>query len=122
MIVILGPTATGKTSLAAQLASKLNGEIISADSRQVYRGMELNYKSNIGFTIGLFVNTGSQQVQQQVLIVNPSKKWNKIYVNFTPTVSDYFGADDFKVFFGFIRNTDEPKAQVYLDNIKLVNF
>ena len=39
MIVILGPTATGKTSLAAQLASRLNGEIISADSRQVYRGM-----------------------------------------------------------------------------------
>jgi len=41
MIVILGPTATGKTSLAAQLASRLNGEIISADSRQVYRGMDI---------------------------------------------------------------------------------
>jgi len=84
--------------------------------------LELNYKSNVSFTVGLFVNTGSSEVQQQVLIINPSKKWNKIYVNFTPTVSDYFGADDFKVFFGFIRNTDEPKAQVYLDNIKLVNF
>ncbi|MCD4735828.1 MAG: tRNA (adenosine(37)-N6)-dimethylallyltransferase MiaA, partial [Bacteroidales bacterium] len=36
MIIILGPTATGKTSFAANLALELNGEIISADSRQVY--------------------------------------------------------------------------------------
>lgn len=41
LITILGPTATGKTGLAAQLALKINGEIISADSRQVYRGMDL---------------------------------------------------------------------------------
>ena len=41
MIIVLGPTATGKTKFAAQLAAKLNGEIISADSRQVYRGMDL---------------------------------------------------------------------------------
>lgn len=41
IIIILGPTATGKTKLAAKLASKFNGEIISADSRQVYRGMDI---------------------------------------------------------------------------------
>src|SRR3970282_37290 len=41
LITILGPTATGKTKLAAQLAYKLNGEIISADSRQVYKGMDI---------------------------------------------------------------------------------
>ena len=41
LITILGTTATGKTGLAAHLASKTNGEIISADSRQVYRGMDL---------------------------------------------------------------------------------
>jgi len=41
LITILGPTATGKTGLAAHLAVKINGEIISADSRQIYRGMDL---------------------------------------------------------------------------------
>ena len=41
LIVILGPTASGKTKLAVSVASKLNGEIISADSRQVYRGMTI---------------------------------------------------------------------------------
>ncbi len=41
LITILGPTASGKTSVAAKIASVLDGEIISADSRQVYRGMDL---------------------------------------------------------------------------------
>ena len=41
LIVILGPTAVGKTSLSLQLAEELNGEIISADSRLFYRGMDI---------------------------------------------------------------------------------
>jgi tRNA dimethylallyltransferase len=41
LITLLGPTASGKTKVAANLASRLNGEIISADSRQVYRGMDI---------------------------------------------------------------------------------
>ena len=41
LVTILGPTATGKTGVAAHLAAKLNGEVISADSRQIYRGMDL---------------------------------------------------------------------------------
>jgi len=41
LITILGPTASGKTAVAAKVASLLNGEVISADSRQVYRGMDL---------------------------------------------------------------------------------
>ena len=41
IISVVGATASGKTSFAAKLASELNGEIISADSRQVYRGMDI---------------------------------------------------------------------------------
>ena len=41
MITILGPTASGKTAIAARLAHDLGGEILSADSRQVYRGMDI---------------------------------------------------------------------------------
>jgi tRNA dimethylallyltransferase len=41
VIVILGTTASGKTSLGVSLAKKLNGEVISADSRQVYRGLDV---------------------------------------------------------------------------------
>ena len=41
MITILGPTASGKTAIAARLAHDIGGEILSADSRQVYRGMDI---------------------------------------------------------------------------------
>jgi tRNA dimethylallyltransferase len=41
LLTILGPTATGKTELAAQMAFHLNGEVLSADSRQIYKGMDL---------------------------------------------------------------------------------
>lgn len=41
LICILGPTATGKTSLAVSLAAEMNAEIISADSRQVYKGLDI---------------------------------------------------------------------------------
>ena len=41
MITILGPTASGKTPVAARLAAEIGGEVISADSRQVYRRMDI---------------------------------------------------------------------------------
>jgi len=41
LIVILGPTTSGKSELGVKLAKKFNGEIVSADSRQVYKGMNL---------------------------------------------------------------------------------
>ncbi len=41
LVVIVGPTGVGKTAVAVQLAEALNGEIVSADSRQLYRGMDI---------------------------------------------------------------------------------
>ena len=41
VIVICGPTASGKTALSIELAKKINGEIISADSMQIYKDMDI---------------------------------------------------------------------------------
>ena len=41
LLLVVGPTASGKSALAVRLAKKFNGEIISADSRQVYRGLDI---------------------------------------------------------------------------------
>lgn len=50
IIIITGPTATGKTDLAIEMCREFNGEIISADSRQVYRGMDIGTgKDNIKY-------------------------------------------------------------------------
>jgi len=48
LVTVLGPTAAGKTIFAAHLASRIGGEIISADSRQVYRGMDLGTGKDYG--------------------------------------------------------------------------
>ena len=52
LITIIGPTASGKTVLTAQLADRISGEIISGDSRQVYRGMDIGTgKDLIDYTV-----------------------------------------------------------------------
>lgn len=48
LIVVLGATATGKTKLAVELANNFHGEIISADSRQVYKGMDIGTGKDLG--------------------------------------------------------------------------
>src|SRR4030042_4775127 len=48
LLIILGPTASGKTRVGVQVAKVLGGEIISADSRQVYRGMDIGTGKDLG--------------------------------------------------------------------------
>ncbi len=72
LIVILGPTATGKTALAAHLAHKLGTEIISADSRQVYRGMDIG----TGKDYGDYIVAGKQVPVYLVDIVDAGYKYN----------------------------------------------
>ena len=71
-IVIIGPTATGKTQLAVQLAHKLSGEIISADSRQVYRGMNIG----TGKDLGEYKLQGKLIPYHLIDIVDPIEEYN----------------------------------------------
>lgn len=72
MITILGPTASGKTNLAAHLACKMNGEIISADSRQVYRGMDIG----TGKDLADYVVGGKRIPYHLIDIAEPGTKYN----------------------------------------------
>lgn len=72
MITILGPTATGKTSFAVYVASQLNGEIISADSRQVYRGMDIG----TGKDLSEYEVDGLQIPYHLIDIVDPGYEYN----------------------------------------------
>ncbi|KKU93915.1 MAG: tRNA dimethylallyltransferase [Candidatus Jorgensenbacteria bacterium GW2011_GWA1_48_13] len=66
IIAIAGPTASGKTALAIALAKRLRGEVISADSRQIYRGMD--------------IGTGKDKTYPQFLIdtTAPKQVWNAV--------------------------------------------
>jgi tRNA dimethylallyltransferase len=55
LLVIVGPTASGKTELALKLAKKYNGELLSADSRQIYRGLDIGTGKDIkNFQFSIF--------------------------------------------------------------------
>ena len=72
LITILGPTASGKTPFATALAAELNTEIISADSRQIYRGMDLGTGKDLAdYTIN------DREIPYHLIdIVEPGYKYN----------------------------------------------
>ncbi len=72
LLVVTGPTASGKTSLAAALASRLDGEVISADSRQVYRRMNLG----TGKDYNDYIIEGKKIPYHLIDIAEPGYKYN----------------------------------------------
>ncbi len=72
LLVITGPTASGKTSLSAAIAVRLGGEIISADSRQVYRGMDLG----TGKDYNDYLVDGKAVPYHLIDIADPGYKYN----------------------------------------------
>ncbi len=72
LIAILGPTASGKTPFAAALAAELNTEIISADSRQIYRSMDLG----TGKDLADYIVNGRQVPYHLIDIADPGYKYN----------------------------------------------
>ena len=86
LLVILGPTATGKTRLAIQLADELDGEIISADSRQVYRGMDIG----TGKDLTEYKVKGKKIPYHLIDIVDPQEEYSvfQFQQNFHDTFSD----------------------------------
>jgi tRNA dimethylallyltransferase len=79
IIVILGPTSSGKSDIAIMLAKKFNGEIISADSRQIFRGMDIG----TGKVIGSLASKGklsfllSEDIPHYMIdIVSPRTEYN----------------------------------------------
>lgn len=72
LITIIGPTASGKTSLAAALAARLDTEIISGDSRQIYRSMDIG----TGKDLADYVVGGKKIPYHLIDICNPGYKYN----------------------------------------------
>ncbi len=73
VIIITAPTATGKTSLGISIARRFNGEIISADSRQVYKGLDIG----TGKDLADYSSGGGPNVIYHLIdIVSPMREYN----------------------------------------------
>ncbi len=72
LITVLGPTAVGKTQLAVKLAYRFNGEIISADSRQVYKRMDIG----TGKDLSEYFYKGKQIRYHLIDLVEPAEEFN----------------------------------------------
>ena len=131
LVVVLGPTASGKTALAAPLANQINGEIISADSRQVYRRMTLG----TGKDYGDYIVGGKQVPYHLIDIAEPGYKYNvyEYQRDFFKAFEDICGRDKFPVMCGgtgmyieavlsgfkMIQVPSNPKLREKLDNKSL---
>ncbi len=127
-----------KISNPSQCFEGLSGLISLNSVKRIYEGasnlayvlpnnesavfLELNYKTNNAFTVGLFINESSNTVQHPVVVINKSDEWKKIYINFTTVVSREINANDFKVFIGVSKEDDVDSPEILIDNIKLLHF
>ena len=75
LLVILGPTASGKTKFAIETARELNAEIISADSRQVYRGMDIG----TGKDLSEYTLPGGQKIPYHLIDICPAGSRYNLY-------------------------------------------
>jgi len=82
LVVILGPTASGKSDLAVKIAEKFNGEVISADSRQVYKGLDIG--------TGKITKKETKGIPHYLLdVANPKRKFTVVqYRNLAMEVID----------------------------------
>ena len=72
LITILGPTATGKTNLAVNIAQRFSSEIISADSRQIYKGMNIG----TGKDLDEYNINGKQIPYHLIDIIDPDQDYS----------------------------------------------
>lgn len=102
-------------------------ECVSSNSYILPRGdspsfLELNYKCNYLFVVGLVAHGPSGSIRYKVLNINPSLNWNKIYIYLNPIISSSGASTDFSVFMGMLNNTGSNDAYLAIDNLKLVHY
>src|ERR1700733_10141981 len=68
LLILVGPTASGKSELAVKLAKRFNGEVISCDSRQIYKGMDLGTGKIQGKWVVPLMSGRTLMVQKKIYV------------------------------------------------------
>ena len=80
--------------------------------------LELDYTCNTEILVGVYVKESAVPIP--LVWVTPKENWNKIYINLTPTVSEFYDASSFKFFISMRRPDSLEQAKVQFDNLKIV--
>ncbi len=100
-------------------------EVASVKSLQLPVGgenvyLEMNYKCNIPFIVGVISDVPGATIQQATAVVTPKSDWNKIYINLVTEVSSQPTALGYKIYFRADHQDGLDTGRVFLDNLKLV--
>lgn len=94
--------------------------ILPKYSERVY--LEMNYKCNNEFSVGLWANSASQSVRQPILSIHPLNSWNKIYIDLTQTTTSNPSSSSFSLYINATMDDDNDNAYIYIDNLKIIHF
>lgn len=84
--------------------------------------LEMNYRSDALIKVGLYANSFSQVQKLDILYINKSATWNKIYINLNSAINRATNdPDDFQVYFEIQKDADAATSETLIDNIKLVH-
>ncbi len=105
------------STLALELSSK---EIENLPKSGAPVFLELDYKCNTEFLVGMYANNPQSVERKDLLLVNPKDEWNKIYINLTPIVSESINATSLSIFIRMEREFNITSNELSIKNIKLV--
>ncbi len=117
--------SNGRAGILYTTKSKDLAEVVSVKALQLPGGganvyLEMNYKCNVPFIVGVFADVAGSTIQQPTLYITPKSEWNKIYVNLVSEVSSQTNATGYKIYFRADHDDDLDTGKVFLDNLKLV--
>lgn len=84
--------------------------------------LEMDYKCNQQFIFGLIIRSPGNTDMAPVMMINPIDKWNKIYIDLTYISTTNYTADNYSVYFAATKLDTLNRAEILIDNIKLVHF
>lgn len=84
--------------------------------------LEMNYKCSNTFTVGMINLYNSPATEPQVVYVDTSSTWKKMYINLQPTVAEYPSNAGYRIYFNVSLDNGNTVGQVFFDNIKLVRY
>ncbi len=82
--------------------------------------LEMNYRCTNTFTIGIIALGADNLIQSPILNLSPTDKWNKIYINLTPNVSNTISGLKFRIFIGAMLDENREEGIIWMDNLKLL--